>query len=245
MSLPAHNSFTYTSSAARVIFGAGSLQHLVRETDLLGARRALVLCTPGQRAEAERVAALIGERCAGIFDQAVMHVPIETARHAREVARELGADCAIAIGGGSTMGLGSGTMTWLGFRIYQATLWAAQKPLDESQPFALQLDYKVKISRDKLASTSIEEIQRMSPAPIAGPTLARWKSELNRAFVDVADGDELVGVYLPQRGMRLYDRDKMLAEIADPELARSFFNIWLGQPSRDESLRRRLLGETP
>ena len=55
MSLPAHNSFTYTSSAARVIFGAGSLQHLVRETDLLGARRALVLCTPGQRAEAERV----------------------------------------------------------------------------------------------------------------------------------------------------------------------------------------------
>ncbi len=33
--------------------------------------------------------------------------------------------------------VGSGTMTWLGFRIYQATLWAAQKPLDESQPFAL------------------------------------------------------------------------------------------------------------
>ncbi|QNB08857.1 maleylacetate reductase [Herbaspirillum frisingense] len=98
--------FTYTSAAARVIFGAGSLQHLVRETEQLGARRALVLCTSGQRAEAERVAALIGERCAGIFDQAVMHVPIETARHAREVARELEADCAIAIGGGSTMGLG-------------------------------------------------------------------------------------------------------------------------------------------
>ncbi len=99
-------SFTYTSAASRVIFGHGSLQHLVRETELLGAQRALVLCTSGQRAEAERVAALIGARCAGIFDQAVMHVPIETARHAREVALALGADCAIAIGGGSTMGLG-------------------------------------------------------------------------------------------------------------------------------------------
>ncbi|WP_343650405.1 chalcone isomerase family protein [Herbaspirillum sp.] len=141
--------------------------------------------------------------------------------------------------------VGSGTMRWLGFRIYHATLWASQRPLDDSQPFALQLDYKIAISRDRLASTSIEEIQRMSAAPIAGPTLARWKSELGRAFVDVADGDELVGVYLPQRGMRLYDRDKLLAEIADPELARAFFNIWLGQPSRDESLRRRLLGETP
>ncbi|NUT62322.1 maleylacetate reductase [Herbaspirillum sp. C9C3] len=99
-------SFTYSSAAARVIFGAGSLQHLVRETELLGAHRALVLCTPGQRAEAERVASLIGDRCAGVFDQAVMHVPIETARHARSVAQALGADCAIAIGGGSTMGLG-------------------------------------------------------------------------------------------------------------------------------------------
>ncbi|MGO0789749.1 chalcone isomerase family protein [Herbaspirillum seropedicae] len=141
--------------------------------------------------------------------------------------------------------IGSGTMTWLGFRIYQATLWAGQRPLDPSQPFALQLDYKVKISRDKLASTSVEEIQRMSPTPIAAATLARWKEELVRAFVDVADGDELVGLYLPGRGMRLYDRDKQLAEIADPELAKAFFNIWLGQPSRDESLRRRLLGENP
>ncbi|MBV8624809.1 MAG: maleylacetate reductase [Herbaspirillum sp.] len=98
--------FTYTSTAARVIFGPGSLKQLEQETRLLGAQRALVLCTPGQRASAERVAALLGPRCAGIFDQAVMHVPIETARQAREVARQLGADCAIAIGGGSTLGLG-------------------------------------------------------------------------------------------------------------------------------------------
>jgi maleylacetate reductase len=49
---------------------------------------------------------LLGDRAAGIFDRAVMHVPIETAREAREVARQLGADCAVAIGGGSTTGLG-------------------------------------------------------------------------------------------------------------------------------------------
>jgi maleylacetate reductase len=98
--------FIYNSAAARVVFGQGSLQHLVRETDLLGARRALVLSTPEQRASAERVAAMLGDRCAGIFDRATMHVPIETAREATEFARQLDADCAIAIGGGSTMGLG-------------------------------------------------------------------------------------------------------------------------------------------
>ncbi len=48
----------------------------------------------------------MGSHAAGVFAKAVMHVPIETAREAREEARRLGADCAIAIGGGSTTGLG-------------------------------------------------------------------------------------------------------------------------------------------
>ena len=98
--------FVYNAYAARVVFGAGSLQHLEREIDALGFARALVLSTPEQRDSAERVAALLGPRAAGVFDRAVMHVPIETARQAREEARRLGADCAVAIGGGSTTGLG-------------------------------------------------------------------------------------------------------------------------------------------
>jgi maleylacetate reductase len=98
--------FTYVAHPSRVIFGARSLQHLAREIDLLGARRALVLCTPEQVASARRIAELLGERAAGIFAKAVMHVPIETAREAREEAKRLGADCAVAVGGGSTTGLG-------------------------------------------------------------------------------------------------------------------------------------------
>jgi maleylacetate reductase len=82
------------------------MRHLVREIDQLGAKRALILCTPEQRASAEAVKEIIGDRCAGVFDRAVMHVPIETAREARDMAKELDADCAIAIGGGSTTGLG-------------------------------------------------------------------------------------------------------------------------------------------
>jgi alcohol dehydrogenase class IV len=98
--------FTYAAPAARVIFGAGSLAHLGREIELLGARKALVLCTPEQSAEAERVSRMLGAHSAGVFAKAVMHVPLETAQQAREVARRLGADCAVAIGGGSTTGLG-------------------------------------------------------------------------------------------------------------------------------------------
>lgn len=99
-------SFVYQAMPSRVVFGAGSLQQLAQEIDLLGAKRALVLSTPEQADSARRVAELLGTRAAGIFPKAVMHVPIEAAREARDEARRLGADCAVAIGGGSTTGLG-------------------------------------------------------------------------------------------------------------------------------------------
>ena len=99
-------SFVYTGLPARVVFGAGTLEHLEREIEMLGSSRALVLCTPQQRDQAQVVADRLKTRCVGIFDRAVMHVPIETAREAREQARALEADCAVAVGGGSTTGLG-------------------------------------------------------------------------------------------------------------------------------------------
>lgn len=99
-------SFVYQSPSPRVVFGAGAVVYLVREIEALGATRALILSTPEQRASAERIAELLGPRAAGVFAKAVMHVPIESARDARDEARRLDADCAVAIGGGSTTGLG-------------------------------------------------------------------------------------------------------------------------------------------
>lgn len=98
--------FIYDIPASRVVFGSGKLANLEEEIDNLQASRVLVLCTPRQQAAAQAIADRLGRRAAGVFAQAVMHVPIETARAAREEAQRLGADCAIALGGGSTVGLG-------------------------------------------------------------------------------------------------------------------------------------------
>jgi maleylacetate reductase len=100
------SSFVYSPLPAHVTFGVGSLERLPEEVRALGAARALVVCTPEQRELADRVASHMGDRCAGIFPNAVMHVPIEVAREAREYAIRLGADCIVAAGGGSTIGLG-------------------------------------------------------------------------------------------------------------------------------------------
>ena len=99
-------SFVYDQPATRVIFGTGLLDRLQEEVKRLGAHRVIVLSTPEQRSDAEQAARRLGDMAAGIYAEAVMHVPIETARAARDVAKQLDADCYVAIGGGSTIGLG-------------------------------------------------------------------------------------------------------------------------------------------
>ncbi len=99
-------SFVFNGQPSRVVFGAGSLQHLEREVQQLGASRALVLCTPEQQPLAEAIAQRLGARAAGVYPKAVMHVPVETAQAAIAEAQRVNADCALAVGGGSTTGLG-------------------------------------------------------------------------------------------------------------------------------------------
>src|SRR5260221_9298254 len=96
-------SFVYALLPSRVVFGPGTIDRLAGEVKALGAKRALVLSTPGQRKLADEASRRLGVATAGIHAEAVMHVPAETARAARETARRVAADCIVAIGGGSTI----------------------------------------------------------------------------------------------------------------------------------------------
>lgn len=98
-------SFTFNGQPSRVIFGSGSLARLEEEIDRLGGRRVLVLSTPGHERSAHEIAGRLGDRAAGVFAGAVMHVPIESAGAAQAEAQRLNADCLLAMGGGSTVGL--------------------------------------------------------------------------------------------------------------------------------------------
>jgi maleylacetate reductase len=98
--------FTYTALPMRVRFGAGSLAALPGEVAGLGLTRVLVLCGPRHEDTGKRVADALGDRAAGVLPEARMHVPIEVAHRARELASELNADGCVAVGGGSAVGLG-------------------------------------------------------------------------------------------------------------------------------------------
>src|SRR5262245_59961152 len=89
--------FIFQQPPSRVIFGPGVAAQVGDEVARLGARRALVLATPEQRLDAERIAALLGDRSAGVYAGALMHVPMEVARAARAETVQRGADCCVAV----------------------------------------------------------------------------------------------------------------------------------------------------
>lgn len=103
---PATDHFLYRSNPGRVIFGSGTIANLAREADLLGIGRAIIVATAAQRADADAIAKALGARAGGVFAGAVMHTPTAITAEAMERLRALEADGIVAIGGGSSTGLG-------------------------------------------------------------------------------------------------------------------------------------------
>jgi alcohol dehydrogenase class IV len=97
--------FTYDALPIRVIFGAGaSRTKLAAEVGQLGGSRVLLIISERERELAQELVASLGDSIVGVFTNVRSHVPVAVAEEAREVARELKADCLLCIGGGAATG---------------------------------------------------------------------------------------------------------------------------------------------
>ena len=139
--------------------------------------------------------------------------------------------------------VGSGELKVWGLSIYGARLWSAVAPFDEQQPFALEITYHRAVSRDRLVTISLEEIQRLSGGDLTAAQLAQWQAQMQQAFVDVRAGERITGVYLPGQGCRFYVGERLQHAVRDEAFARAFFAIWLDPRSRNPELRQQLLGD--
>jgi alcohol dehydrogenase class IV len=93
----------------KVYFGAGSLRHLVDEAERLAGAAALVITgntLATQTDLVKRVEAALGPRHAGTFAGIRQHVPQSGITEAVDLARRLGADLLVSIGGGSPIDAG-------------------------------------------------------------------------------------------------------------------------------------------
>ncbi|WP_413105159.1 maleylacetate reductase [Streptomyces sp. Inha503] len=98
--------FVHRGQITKVVFGSGTRSRIPEEADALGCRRVLILCTPGQWDQAAEIRDLLGATAAGTFAEAVPHTPVEVTEKAVAYAGSVDADSVLAIGGGSTIGLG-------------------------------------------------------------------------------------------------------------------------------------------
>jgi maleylacetate reductase len=98
--------FIYNGLPTRVVFGSGTSARVGEEAHRIAVKRPLVLSTPEQKNEAQALAAKLGLDVAGVFSGAAMHTPVEVTEKAMQIVTETKADATIALGGGSTTGLG-------------------------------------------------------------------------------------------------------------------------------------------
>ena len=98
--------FATTLPPVRVRFGAGVRHKVGEEMEALGLSRALILTTPQQADTGAEFAELLGAKAVGVYSGAAMHTPVAVSEEATAKALELRADCVVAVGGGSTTGLG-------------------------------------------------------------------------------------------------------------------------------------------
>lgn len=139
--------------------------------------------------------------------------------------------------------VGSGDLRWLGRSIYQAGLWTTSGRYGGFGPgetVALSLEYRRAFSRDELVR--ITDIAWRRLGHLEADRRERWLGELRREWSDVAPGQNVTTVVIPNGPTHFYDQQGRFGQVEDPDFGPAFLAIWLDPRSIVGELRLRLLG---
>ena len=135
---------------------------------------------------------------------------------------------------------GEATMRFIGLKVYDVRLWTQMKSFTYADPFAVELVYDMSLNGKDIAERSVKEMRVQGYSDEA--KLKRWGDEMTKIFPDIKKGDTLIGLSIPGKEARFYNREKLIATVPDPEFSKAFFDIWLSEKSSEPKLRLKLLG---
>ena len=136
--------------------------------------------------------------------------------------------------------VGKGRMTYLGFKVFDAELYAPGGVYSAASPFALKLTYLRNFKGKAIAESSVKEIKRQGG--VSAAKLASWDKQMQAIFPNVSKGQSITGVRTAGGSTVFYSGSRKLGTIKDPAFTRKFFAIWLGNNTRNPQLRARLVG---
>jgi hypothetical protein len=140
--------------------------------------------------------------------------------------------------------VGGGQLSWLGFDIYDASLWTGSghySGFDPGQTVALSLWYERSFTRDELLDITDKAWARLGHD-------AAWRqsrlASLRAVWSGVARGENMTTVVESGGATRFYDAERLVGRIDDPEFGPAFLAIWLDPRSIVRDLRVKLLGSS-
>ncbi|MES0811534.1 chalcone isomerase family protein [Roseibium sp. SCPC15] len=136
--------------------------------------------------------------------------------------------------------VGKGRMTYLGFKMFDAELYAPKGTYSSGAPFALKLTYLRNFKGKKIAESSVDEIKRQGG--VSQTQLEAWGKKMQSIFPNVSAGQSITGVRTASGSSVFYLGSRKIGTISDPAFTRRFFAIWLGNNTRNPRLRAKLVG---
>lgn len=141
---------------------------------------------------------------------------------------------------------GAGTLTYLGFRVYSAALYArpegtALVDAGTSEPLRLVLHYHRKIEKADINKSTIKALN--SNPDVNVPAIQTALDQMMTYHQDVKSGDRYELTFEPGRGMRVVFNGTEKGFVAGDEFARAYLGMWLSDHPLSKSLRQKLIGE--
>ena len=137
--------------------------------------------------------------------------------------------------------LGSATVNYTFFTVYDASLWTDARPFSLDKPFALELRYHHHFPTSGLVKKTLDEMARIDHVPEA--KLKDYGARLRKLWPSVGDGDTITAVNIPRHKTLFYYNGKLTGSIDDPAFSKPFFDVWFSDKTAEPEARKKLLGE--
>ena len=134
--------------------------------------------------------------------------------------------------------LGQGRMTYWGFTLYDAKLFASK---ELKGGIALDIQYLRKFEANALVKQTLDELKNLG---VSDTQRAEWADPLAKAFKTVQIGDSITAIKKPQGSTQFFYNGQFVSEIFGESFSKAFFGIWLHPKTSAPQLRKVLLGQS-
>lgn len=139
---------------------------------------------------------------------------------------------------GQVESLGQGRMTYWGFTLYDAKLFASKEP---KGGIALDIHYLRNFEANALVEQTLNELKNLG---VSETQRAEWADPLAKAFKTVKPGDSITAIRKPEGSTQFFYNGQFVSEIAGESFSQAFFGIWLHPKTSAPQLRKVLLGQS-